>query len=253
METQEKQTKPKTEQNTFWRDNKNPLLAIGAIILLLIMYTASRNKTEVVQQNTTNDEQKQEEMMADALAGKDQPKPATPSTPANPNTPTTTTKNTPAGNFSVSGTLRPSDNPSKGAYVLESSRGMIYLKTSRDFNNLLNMPVTMSANGTILGFSLQDITKAGETPSTDTTAKGGSTEEPLKMPEPASNSETFRFMGTLQQTDNPTKGNYLIRKDKTVIYLQTKQDYTAWLDTNVELVAEGTQKAFSNVKLKQVQ
>lgn len=56
------------------------------------------------------------------------------------------------------GTLQLSNNLAKGNYLLIMSDHAIYLKTSRDFNNLIGKKVQVTYDGSLNSFVLGDIT-----------------------------------------------------------------------------------------------
>ncbi len=55
------------------------------------------------------------------------------------------------------GTLKASDNSSKGNYILSSEGKNLYIKTSRDFNSLVGKEVVVSYKGTPESFVLENI------------------------------------------------------------------------------------------------
>jgi hypothetical protein len=149
-----------------------------------------------------------------------------------------------AGNVSATGTLRASDNPSRGNLVLDSNRGKIYVQTSRDFSSLLGKEVALDAEGTINSFVFLSFLEAGAVAGTETDTSavgGGESEEP----------STVRLSGTLAASDNEVKGNYIINSSVGKIYLRSQHDRSSWIGTNVELTANGTINSFTGAVLKQ--
>lgn len=59
----------------------------------------------------------------------------------------------------LEGRLEKSDNPNKGNLKLVSSLGEIYIRTERDFNDLISADVLLSINGTLDNFELINIEK----------------------------------------------------------------------------------------------
>lgn len=55
------------------------------------------------------------------------------------------------------GTLKVSDNSSKGNIMLVTSERNIYMHTSRDFSSLYGKEVKVTYDGTLKGFTLKDI------------------------------------------------------------------------------------------------
>ncbi|MBL8029877.1 MAG: hypothetical protein JNN11_01380 [Candidatus Doudnabacteria bacterium] len=56
------------------------------------------------------------------------------------------------------GSLKASDNLSKGVYILNVEGKNIYIKTSRDYSSLLDKQVMVTYEGTLESFKLGDIT-----------------------------------------------------------------------------------------------
>ena len=81
----------------------------------------------------------------------------------NQNSPTPTPSTTPteamiSGNSAGwQGTLMASDNSAKGKYKITTDSHTIYIKTSRDYSQLVGKNVTVKYNGTMDSFSLTDI------------------------------------------------------------------------------------------------
>ena len=58
------------------------------------------------------------------------------------------------------GTLKVSDTPGKGNLMLVTKERNIYIKTGRDYSNLLNKDVKVTYQGTLQNFALGDIASA---------------------------------------------------------------------------------------------
>ena len=56
------------------------------------------------------------------------------------------------------GTLQASDSPAKGNYMISVSGHMLYLRTSRDFSQLVGKAVNVSYSGDQNSFTLENIT-----------------------------------------------------------------------------------------------
>lgn len=69
----------------------------------------------------------------------------------------TTDNNSVSPITSLEGTLWVSNDQSKGNLMLQSKYALIYLKTSRDFNNLIGKNVLVSTEGTLENFTLLNI------------------------------------------------------------------------------------------------
>lgn len=226
--------------------NKNALIIAGTLLVLIGIYFATRGNTQTGVQNPTSTENSSTESTTSTteenkgeIAGEntDTPKDTTPDamskdTPKNITTPKT-------GNFSVSGTLRTSNDQAKGNLMLETASGNVYVQTMRDFSSLMNTEVTLNGNGNVVAFTLDNIVgKNTTTAMTDTTAKGGDTDSALT-------SGNVKFTGKLDKSDNSAKGNYTVTGSKTKVYLVSSQDYSAWIGSEVNLTAEGTLENFT--------
>lgn len=58
---------------------------------------------------------------------------------------------------SMTGTLKASDDTTKGNFVLVMPDHSIYIRTSRDYSELVGKEVTVSYTGTLENFTLMDI------------------------------------------------------------------------------------------------
>lgn len=151
-----------------------------------------------------------------------------------------------AGNIEATGTVQVSDIPSRGNFMLDSSRGKIYVKTSRDFSDLVGKQANLAAEGNInsfvfLGFIPGAVNGnvAGAATTDISDAGGGDT-----LPTTA-----VSLSGTLSASDDQTKGNYLINSPSGKIYFKSQHDYTAWQSSAVELTATGTINSFTGAVL----
>lgn len=238
---------------SFVQQNRNPLIIAAIVIILLVIYFATRGNTETGQQDqnsnqemsqnsNTSSEGDQGNKPAEGSAMKDTSKPATPTS--------ATSGEAMTGNLTVTGKLSATDNTSKGNYMVASDKGMVYVNTQRDFSSLVGQNVTLTADGTMTAFTLMDIKATGDVKgATDTTAKGGDTET---APAPATKPEEMgevKFSGKLDKSTDPAKGTYTITSGKTVVYLQSSRDYYAWVGSDVDLTAKGTIKDFSGATL----
>lgn len=140
------------------------------------------------------------------------------------------------GNVTATGTLLASDNANRGNYMVDSSSGKIYIATKRDFSSLVNKPVTLQAEGTLNSFKFLGFAESNvSTPAPD---QGGTNE-----------TGDITATGTLRTSDNLTRGNYVIASGHGKIYLQSSRDYSAWVNQEVILNAEGTLDSFTNALL----
>lgn len=216
--------------------NTGGQLVTGLVLLAIVLigiYFATRggNDDENNNQENQNQEQQQEQNQGETPTPTPQPSNGD------------DTGDDVQGNVSVTGTLRESDNAARGNYMVESSRGKFYVSTSRDYSSRVGQEVTLQADGTVnsytfLGFS-------GVTPDNgngdDAGDVGGApTEEPAAE---------VTFTGKLMQSDNADRGNYVIVSGATKVYLKTVRDYSAWVNENVTLTAEGTLNSFSGAVL----
>lgn len=141
-----------------------------------------------------------------------------------------------SGNVTATGTLLVSDNASRGNYMVDSSSGKIYIATKRDFSSLVNKPVTLQAEGTLNSFKFLGFAESKV--STPTPDQGGSNE-----------TGDVTATGTLRASDNLDRGNYMVASGNSKIYLQSARDYSAWVNQEVTLTANGTLDSFINAQL----
>jgi L-lactate permease len=76
----------------------------------------------------------------------------------NQNTSKPTSASTQTGWDVWNGTLQKSDNATKGNFMLATKERTIYLKTSRDFSQMVGKKVNVSYEGTWQNFVLGDVT-----------------------------------------------------------------------------------------------
>lgn len=118
------------------------LIAVAIIVIILAYIYKSKSPSE----STTN--------------SNNQPT-TTQQNTQNSNTTTTTKATNQTSTQSVwTGTLKVSDNLSKGSLMLVNNEHTIYLRTGRDFSKLLNSEVKVSYQGTLEQFVLKDIVSA---------------------------------------------------------------------------------------------
>ena len=67
------------------------------------------------------------------------------------------TEKSKSGGQTLEGTLKTSDNLKKGNLMISTGKRTIYLFTSRDFSSLLDKNVTVTYNGTLDNFTLDNI------------------------------------------------------------------------------------------------
>lgn len=68
--------------------------------------------------------------------------------------------------------------------------------------------------------------------------------KPSATPTPAATSNV-QFTGTLRASSDPAKGNYVVASDRGMIYLKTSRDLSAWMNTLVNIQAEGSISQFT--------
>lgn len=235
---------------SFVQQNRNPLIIAAIVIILLVIYFATRGNTETGQQNQNSNQEMSDQLNSNS-EGNQGNKPAEGAAMTDSSKPTPTASGEAmTGNLTVTGKLTPTDNPTKGNYMVQSDKGVVYVNTKRDFSSLVGQSVTLTADGTMTAFTLMDIKAAGDVKgATDSTAKGGDTET---TPAPAMKPEEMgevKFSGKLDKSNDTSKGNYTITSGKTVVYLQSSRDYSAWVGSDVDLTAKGTIKDFSGATL----
>jgi hypothetical protein len=214
----------------WFRRYQVPLIVAAILVVTGIVIATTSNQNQNGENNQNNEQSSDQNQNPPPPAGnqgQNQPTPA----------PTSA-----GGDVTARGTLKSSDNPSRGNLMVQTENSKIYVSTSRDFSGLIDQEVTLLASGNIndfvfLGFRESDRTIAG----TDTTARGGAGNE---MP-----SGDVNFTGTLKASDNISKGNYIIVSGKTKVYLKSVHDYSAWLNSEVNLTADGTLASFTNARL----
>lgn len=234
------QDSKQNSNESFVSKNRTPITVAVIIIILLGIYLASRgNNVQEGQGDQNNDQKTEQTEQKNNSESKDGQKQEA----QKPQTETKPADSTAASDSLIAtGTLQPSDNAAKGNVVIQSNRGKIYLRTNRDYTKLYGKTVTMSAKGSITGFTDAIITE-GTTPATGS-VKGATTPT-----QPSTEANTVTFSGTLAKSDDNAKGNYVITSGKTRVYLQTSKDYTAWTGNTVTLSAKGTLANFTSAKL----
>ena len=194
-------------------------LIIAAVVLIgAIIYSVNRDGEDTANQNTN---QEASEQLLDQN-GQSQEQ--------NQNTQTSNAQGSTAGNVTANGTLLASDNLSRGNLMVMSNLGKIYVSTARDFSGLLSKQVTLQAQGTINQFTFLGFAESVGTVAGAETA-------------------AVNFTGTLNNSDNLTKGNYTVTSGGVNVYLKTAHDYSAWVGSTVHLSANGTLNSFTNARL----
>ena len=208
------------------------ILAIIVIAAIIYFSTKDDNQNQNNAQNSENqtNEQAQTDQNNSDQAQNDQ---STNQDQSNPQD----TSSQQSGNVSASGTLKNSDNLARGNLMIESNVGKVYISTVRDFSAQVDKQVSLNASGTLNEFVFLGLNEAG----VDTTARGGEAEET-----PSGN---VSFSGKLQNSDNISKGNYVIVSGGTKVYLQSAHDYSTILDSDVDLAATGTLNSFTNATI----
>lgn len=111
--------------------------ALAAVIILIvagIWFSKTKAPKNVDEQTNTSDQQNQQQNQ-----------------PSNSSSSQGQTGNTWAG------MLKASDNNAKGNLMLETGGRVVYLRTSRDFTQLVGKEVVVSYSGTLESFTLLDI------------------------------------------------------------------------------------------------
>lgn len=213
--------------DTFFARYQIPIIIAAIILIAGVLYAVNRDKN-------TNDQKPNDQTSQDSS----QNPTLNPGTDPGKIDGANTEAPTPApaqGNVAAAGTLKVSDNKAKGNYMVDSSKGKIYIATKRDFSSLVDKQVTLNAEGNLNNFKFIGF---NESMGTDTTAMGGNPDQA-----PATG---VSFSGTLKTSDNGSMGNYVIVSGNTKVYLKTAHNYSAWVGTEVKLAATGTLKSFTN-------
>ena len=228
----EQETGSKNKNMDWFKNYQIPLIIAAVVIVVAIIIIAAVRNNDSEDQNTNeqtneqgSDQNKSQNGEQDQNTGNILP--ANPPSQTQPSTDNSVT---------ARGILRVSDNASKGNLVMESDRGKIYIATKRDFTSLLNKQVTLQAEGSINQFAFLGF---AESTGVDTTARGGAGSELSQV----------SFSGVLNKSDNMAKGNYTISSGNTKVYLKTVRDYSAWVGSEVLLIADGTINSFNGAKL----
>ncbi len=239
--------------------NKNALIIVGTIIILLGIYFVTRGNTQTGVEKETAMEDKLSTESEDKI---DENKGET--TEANTDKAIELAKDTTSkdnakklvmdksSKVNITGTLRASDNQVKGNLMLNTTSGPVYVRTSRDFSSLMNTEVTLTGTGSAVAFTLDNIAgKNTATTMTDSTAKGGDADSAMMDKKDDSATEgQVRFSGKLEKSDTLTKGNYMVTNGSTKVYIATSKDYSSWVGGDVNLTAEGTLASFSKAVLE---
>jgi hypothetical protein len=211
--------------------NSQTYVVLGIIVIALIIYFSTKGD-----KNQNNDQNSQNQSETDQNNQNNTPDQSNNPDNGNQNSQNNQNgQNNPVqGNVSASGTLRNSDTPARGNLIVDSPSGKIYISTSRDFSSQLDKQVTLQAQGTLKQFTFLGFAESN----VDTTAKGGAGEET-----PSGN---VSFSGTLQNSDNTSRGNYVITSGNTKVYLQSSRDHSSLVGSEVNLSATGTINSFTN-------
>lgn len=247
---------PSQNQNEgFFRKNQNYIIAAVIVVLAIILFATSRGDDSANQdgqndqnqeqteggQNNENGEENQDEEQSDEQASEDGD--AMEEHDAMEG----------EGNVSARGTLRASDDATKGNLMLESDQGKIYVQTSRDFRGFIGKEVTLQAEGALDSFTFLGF-KEGVADGGAMEDKGGDNETDDKVieekPETGdTDGGEISLSGRLENSDNAERGNYVINSGEGKIYLKTVRDYAAWVGSDVMLTATGTIDNFSGAVL----
>jgi hypothetical protein len=226
---------PEGKNQNFFRKYQTSLI-LGVILVLVVIYFATRPQAA---DNDNADNQNQEQTNNGSNSNENSNGSQNPTPPPAP-TPTGSTT-TDAGNVSAVGTLKASDNATRGNLMVESDKGKIYIRTSRDQSALLGKQVTLQAQGTLNSFTFLGF-KEGRVAGSETDtppAVGGGDTVPANV----------KVSGKLMASDNTARGNYLIDSASGKIYLKSVRDYSAWVGSDVNLQASGTLQSFTNAVL----
>ncbi|MBI4363378.1 MAG: hypothetical protein HY545_00840, partial [Candidatus Doudnabacteria bacterium] len=208
------QTSGSQNKNIQLSKTNQVLLIIAAVVVIgAIIYTVNRDGQDTADQNTN--QETSEQTSGQNGQNQEQNTNAENNQQQNGNE-TSNVQGSTVGNVTASGTLLTSDNPSRGNLMIDSNRGKIYVSTVRDFSRSLNQPVTLQAEGTINQFVFLGFAESmGAVAGAETAA--------------------VSFTGTLNNSDNLTKGNYTITSGSTKVYLKSVHDYSAWVGSTVNL------------------
>lgn len=238
METEQNQ-----ENQDFFQKNRNYLIAGLIILALLIVYFATRGP--VADDELTQEEQTTEQTDGEQTDTNTENQNENNGSENQNQTPTPEeSAQTPRGNLAITGTLLASDDDSRGNLMLESNQGTLYIQTQRDFTSLIDEEVTLDAEGTIQSFVFYGFVESdGETVAgTDTDATGGPVMD-------GTEEGTVTLSGELKLSNNTDRGNYMILSDKGTIYLKSVRDYSALLDQEVVLTAQGSIQSFTHARV----
>jgi hypothetical protein len=72
---------------------------------------------------------------------------------------------------------------------------------------------------------------------------------PSPTPAPSTAPADLSRTGTLLATDNPDRGNYMLKTDNSVFYIRTSRDFMALIGKKVTMTANGTIEKFTAVDI----
>lgn len=218
----------------FVRKNRSYVIA-GIVLVLLIIYFATRDQQPTA--DTKSSEQSTEQQKKDENKSESTQTEKEKQADNSAKDSATTSQST--GNVVATGKLRKSTSMTRGNYMVESNKGNIYVFTKRDYSALVDKDVTLAASGTLSSFKFLGFTEVGEQIATKPDDSSASTTE-----------GAVEFLGTLAKSDS-TRGNYVISKGSTKVYVSTKRDYSAWVGKDVSLKASGTLNSFTGAVITQ--
>lgn len=96
----------------------------------------------------------------------------------------------------------------------------------------------------ILGFVWRYESKAPETNQQSQTENNSGNSNPETTINQSKESQIKVWEGTLQTSNNPAKGNLMLKTDKTVIYINTSRDYSELIGKAVLVNYEGNLDSF---------
>jgi hypothetical protein len=228
------------KNENFFQKYQNWVLA-GLVVLAIIVFFIIRGQVSH-NNDQNNDNRGMEEQNQGQNSGDGQNSPTPTPNPTADQTPNPVPANSTAGNVSAVGTLKASDNASRGNLMVESSKGKIYVSTKRDYSAWIGKTVTLDAAGTLDSFKFLGFLEAkvaGASTSDNGADMGGAPEADTNV----------KFSGKLQTSPNASRGNYTIVSGNTVVYFKTVRDYSAWVGSDVTLSAQGSLNSFTHAVL----
>lgn len=214
----------------FWQTNRNYLIGGVIVVIAIILFVVQANKDN----NDQTEDQQTAEQNTNTQNGSVNGNDTDSSNPSNQNQNGQTSSNFTSGNVSAVGLLRVSDNTARGNLMVESNRGKIYIKTSRDFSSLVGKSVTMNAEGSLNSFKFLGFNESVTPTPADQPDVGGSNEGLVQV------------SGKLEKSGSVEKGDYTIASNQGIIYLKTVHNYDTWIGSDVDLKANGTIQSFTN-------